>query len=289
VVDSVINTNGVIEANSVGTRDGRIVLGAATADSKPAGAPKQTVKVSGTISAAGKQKGSKGGTVVVTGEDIQVAGARIDVSGDTAGGKVMLGGDWGGGNPAAGLVSNQSAVLESYKIANATTLSVDAATTIDASAKTSGDGGKVILWSDSQTTFAGTIFARGGDAAGNGGFVEVSGKGQLGFTGMVDTRAPNGLAGTLLLDPEDITVATLQGQLANGNVVLATGAGAGNGDITVADAVSWSGSNSLTLSAYRNIAVNADLTNTGGAAVTLRADNTGTGVGTVRVGAGGPV
>ena len=37
VVDSVINTSGVIEANSVGTRNGMIVLGAATADSKGAG------------------------------------------------------------------------------------------------------------------------------------------------------------------------------------------------------------------------------------------------------------
>src|SRR5438874_8004382 len=129
VVDSVINTSGVIEANTVGTRDGRIVLGAATAESKGAGAPTQTVKVSGTISASGKQKGTKGGSVVVTGEAIEVAGAKIDVSGDAGGGKVLLGGDWGGGNPNKGLVTNQSAALESYKIANATTLSVDAATT----------------------------------------------------------------------------------------------------------------------------------------------------------------
>src|SRR5215467_3402053 len=53
VVNSVINNKGVIEANSVGTKNGMIVLGAATA------APKrhqkvvqQTVKVSGTLSAA---------------------------------------------------------------------------------------------------------------------------------------------------------------------------------------------------------------------------------------------
>src|SRR6266704_2568599 len=40
------------------------------------------------------------------------------------------------------------------------------------------------------------------------------------------------------------------------------------------------------LSAYRNIAINGTLTNTGSAAVTLRADSTGTGVGTVSFGAG---
>ena len=34
VVDSVINTSGVVEANSVGTKNGRIVLSAATAGTK---------------------------------------------------------------------------------------------------------------------------------------------------------------------------------------------------------------------------------------------------------------
>ena len=204
----MINTTGVIEANSVGTRNGMIVLGAATAESTGAGAPTQTVKVSGTITAAGKQKGTRGGSVVVTGETVQVTGAKIDVSGDAGGGKVLLGGDWGGGNPNKALVNNQSAALESTKIGNATRLSVDAATTIDASAKSSGNGGKVVLWSETRTTFAGTIFARGGDSAGNGGFVEVSSKGQLGFAGSVDTRAPKGLVGTLLLDPDDIVIGT---------------------------------------------------------------------------------
>src|SRR5262245_10788918 len=298
VVDSVINTKGVIEADSVGTRDGKIVLGAATGASKPKGAPKQTVKVSGTISAAGKDKGSKGGTVVVTSENVEVTGAKIDVSGAAGGGKIMLGGDWAGGKPAPGLVNNQSAALESYQIANATTLSVDAATTIDASAKDQGHGGKVILWSDSQTTFAGTIFARGGENGGNGGFVEVSGKQTLAFSGQVDTHAPNGATGTLLLDPADIviggpgatmTVATLQSLLAANNVNLTTAPGDGNGNTTVAESVSWSEANSLTLSAFHNIAVNGNITNTGGAAVTLRADNTGTGSGTVSFGEGAKV
>src|SRR6266545_2847507 len=221
VVDSVINTNGVIEANTVGTRDGKIVLGAATGSSKGAGMPKQTVKVSGTISASGKDKGTKGGTVVVTGENIEVSNAKIDVSGDAGGGKVLLGGDWAGGSPTYS-VDSPSARLESYTIATTTTLSVDKATTIDASARSSGNGGKVILWSDSQTTFAGTIFARGGEGSGSttpngtpigsggdGGFVEVSSKGQLVYAGgVVDLRAPNGRAGTLLLDLYDVTISS---------------------------------------------------------------------------------
>ena len=56
--------------------------------------------------------------------------------------------------------------------------------TINASATGRGDGGKVVLWSDNQTTFAGTILAKGGAQAGDGGFVETSGHGQLDFAGM---------------------------------------------------------------------------------------------------------
>src|SRR6516165_8551319 len=99
VVDSVINTSGVITANSIGRRNGMIVLSAATGASKPAGAPAQTVKISGTLSAAGKKKGTGGGTILVTGENIKLASARIDASGRAGGGKVLIGGDWRGGNP----------------------------------------------------------------------------------------------------------------------------------------------------------------------------------------------
>src|SRR5262247_4020582 len=176
VVDSVINTSGVIKANSIGKHNGMIVLSAATGASKGAGAPTQTIKVSGTLSAAGKKKGTTGGTIVVSGEDIQFVNAMVDASGSAGGGKVMIGGDWAGGNPASGLVNNQSAKLENFLIPTATTVSVDAGTTINASARDSGNGGKVILWSDQLTTFAGTILARGGVQGGNGGFVETSGK-----------------------------------------------------------------------------------------------------------------
>ena len=65
----------------------------------------------------------------------------------------------------------------------------------------------------------------------------------------------------------------------------ATGTG-GNGDITVASGISWSTSATLTLSAYRNIAVNANIASTGGGGVVLGADNAGTGTGTVTFGGG---
>src|SRR5262249_32748498 len=157
------------------------------------------------------------------------------------------------------------------------TLSVDAATTINASARSEGNGGKAVLWSDSQTTFAGTIFARGGDNGGNGGFVEVSSKGQLAYAGTVDTTAPKGTTGTLLVDPPDVIIRNLvdegegggspvngrfdpphnssvlridalQQALATTNVLVTTTNPRGTqaGDITVADAVTWSSANTLT-------------------------------------------
>jgi filamentous hemagglutinin family protein len=317
VVDSVINTSGVIKANSIGRHNGMIVLSAATGASKPAGAATQTVKVSGTLAAAGKKKGTQGGTILVTGEDIKLASARLDASGRAGGGKVLIGGDWGGGNPNTSLVKNSSVKLESFVIPTATTVSVDAATTINASATGRGNGGKVVLWSDSETTFAGTIVARGGAKGGDGGFVETSSRQLLNYSGTTDTRAPKGTVGTLLLDPENlyvnangrppqsdptasaISADALVNQLASNNVVLSTQpSGTHAGDIFFDANVSWgtnnngtTNNNSLTLSAFHDILFmsGSKLTNTGTGNLALRADNTGTGQGTVVFDSGGHV
>jgi filamentous hemagglutinin family protein len=302
VVDTVINNTGVIEANSIGTHNGMIVLGAATAASKPVGAPTQTVKVSGKLSAAGKRRGTTGGTIVVTGENIQVSGANINASGETGGGKVLIGGDTGGGNPSSAVVSIVQAQLEPIAVPTATTVSVDASSVINASAIGQGNGGKVIVWSNEATTFYGTILATGGASGGNGGFVETSGHLTLSFNGTVDTSAANGAKGALLLDPlnatiatnpgsEVITVSSIESALATGNVVVTTVGTVGSeaGDITVAASLSWANANTLTLNSYRNIVVNANITNTGGAAVILRADDTGIGVGSVSFGNGAQV
>ncbi|HEY6257494.1 MAG TPA: filamentous hemagglutinin N-terminal domain-containing protein, partial [Xanthobacteraceae bacterium] len=309
VVDSVINNTGVIEADTVGTKNGMIVLGAATADSKPPDAPVQTVKLAGKISAAGKDKGTKGGSVVVTGEGIALAGANIDASGDAGGGKVLVGGDTGGGKPSAAAAGIELAKLESFVIPTATKVSVDAASVINASATGKGNGGKVVLWSNQQTTFAGTILARGGAAGGNGGFVETSSHGVLNFTGTVDLRASLAKAGTLLLDPADfyinpdtgaptvpagasvMTESQVEAQLGLGNLTIITDAtknpSGQNGDIWVNSNINWSSNNTLTLSAYRdiNIAATVTIRNSGESTpsgnLVLRADNTGTGTGTL--------
>jgi Subtilase family len=162
-----------------------------------------------------------------------------------------------------------------------------------------------VLWSDNQTTFAGTILAKGGAKSGDGGFVETSSHGQLAFTGNVDTRAPHGRPGTLLLDPLDfhivpftegqpnpnqMSAAMLEFLLTQGSVTIATNnaqnMGDQFGDIFVEGNVNvtWANNNSLTLSAYRhiNFALNSSLTNTAGGNLVLHADSTGTGTGTVK-------
>jgi filamentous hemagglutinin family protein len=97
VVDSIINNKGLIEANSIGKHNGMVVLSAATGASKPAGAPTQTIKLAGKISAAGKPNSTTGGKIQVTGESIELAGATLDASGRAGGGTVLVGGDWSGG------------------------------------------------------------------------------------------------------------------------------------------------------------------------------------------------
>ena len=283
VVDSVINNKGIVEANSIGNHNGMIVLSAATGSKKPAGAPVQTVKVGGVISAAGKTKGTKGGTVVVSGENIQLAGATIDASGDAGGGHVLIGGDTGGGSPSVAAAALTK--LESFVVPTASTVTVDAASTINASATGKGNGGKVVLWSNEQTAFAGTILAQGGAQGGDGGFVETSSHGTVNFSGaQVNTSAPNGVTGTWLVDPTDLVIdstaaATLSTDLATTSVVLQTFASgaphgpagtlgntnsAGLGDIDVEAAITWTSASTLTLNAYHDININADIAATRG-------------------------
>ncbi len=80
---------------------------------------------------------------------------------------------------------------------------------INANAITSGNGGKVAVWSNANTVFDGAITVRGGAQGGNGGLVETSSEGALSvITGSVNALATEGQAGTWLLDPANITVQT---------------------------------------------------------------------------------
>ncbi|WLI89445.1 YDG domain-containing protein [Massilia sp. R2A-15] len=268
VLDTVINTSGVVRANSIGMRDGQIVI-----DGGNAG----TVAVSGTLAASGAEAGAKGGSVAVLGDRVSLqTGANVDVSGDAGGGSARIGGDFHG----AGALKTASQTQ------------VEKGASINADAITSGNGGTVAVWSDQHTGFAGSISAKGGAQGGDGGFVETSGKRTLAFSGKVSTTAAHGTTGTLLLDPTDITISSdssssdpstgtsilnssdLSTALDNNNVIVDTVSGqSGSGNITVNDAVTWSQDYSLTLKAVANITVNQPITSNGGnGAINLNGD-----------------
>ena len=146
---------------------------------------------SGTYDADGLGAGQHGGSVVITADKVALMGASASANGYDGGGSVLVGGDLHGANTT---------------IANATTTTIGTGVTLSADATATGNGGKVVVWSDDTTTFAGSVSAKGGASNGNGGQLEVSGKGTLYFNGTGDASAAHGTSGNLLLDPKDIVI-----------------------------------------------------------------------------------
>ncbi len=183
LLSTVVNNTGIVEARSVSVKNGVIRL---------EGGASGIVSVSGKLDASGSNGVERGGQIQVTGEKVALLdGAVIDASGRSGGGTVLVGGGFQGKNPA---------------VQNASRTYVAPSATIRADAIDVGNGGKVIVWADGDTRFHGTISAKGGSGGGDGGSVEVSGKQQLAFDGRVDTSAARGAVGTLLLDPDDLTI-----------------------------------------------------------------------------------
>ena len=251
----IVRNSGTLNASSVVNEGGRIFL-KASKDTYVDGA--------GRIVATG----TKGGRVEVLGDTVTVKDqAEIDVSGVTGGGTLLVGGDYQGRNP---------------DIQNARNTYVGRDTHLKADAQQSGDGGKVIVWSDDTTTVLGTISARGGNEGGDGGFVETSGYQRLNFDARVDTRAPAGKTGNLLLDPTDLCIDyggstcsasystysylsqdSLNGNLSSTNVTLQTdGAGAYGGNVVIKNATGITGNSTYGLSilAYGGAGGTGDIT-----------------------------
>ncbi len=249
---TVMQVGGVVRARSIEQRGGEIVL---------SGGGSGVVRLSGTLDASGGAAAS-GGSVKVLGERVALVGdARIDASGAHGGGTVLVGGNYQGRGPEQ----------------NARDTYVGARAVIDASATRHGDGGTVVVWSDGATSYAGRTLARGGAEGGNGGRVEVSGKGTLGFAGEVDLRAPAGRAGELLLDPADLEIGTVAdlnndgtpGDDLVGPDMLFDGNTAPS-YITAARVAQLLGTGNVTLQAADSISLTAPLTVApGGAASTL--------------------
>ncbi|WP_123009948.1 ESPR-type extended signal peptide-containing protein [Escherichia coli] len=181
LLNTVLNVSGVVEAGGMRRQDGNIVLN---------GGNSGVVHLSGKLSA--DNASGRGGKVVVQGQNILLGkGSRITATGAQGGGDVYVGGGWQG---------------KDTSIRNADKVVMQQGAQINASATTRGDGGTVVLWSESFTNFRGSITAKGGASAGNGGQVETSSHGNLQAFGSVDASAPRGKAGNWLLDPLDITV-----------------------------------------------------------------------------------
>jgi len=258
-LDQVINLSGTVRADTVQQQGGRIVLMASGG----------AAQVSGELSAQGRADGEAGGRIEVLGDRVQLAsGARLDASGAAGGGTVHVGGAWQGSGttPRAG------------------TTTVDAGASIATDARHQGAGGEVVVWSDGRTAYAGQISARGGAMRGDGGRVEVSGRGTLDFSGMVDAGAARGAAGSLLLDPEVMNIGLAEAGLLSR--VLRTGTSttvSASLDINVGAAIDGRGrmaGGGLTLSAGRDINVGEFIVTANGA---VRLDAT---TGTVRIAPG---
>ena len=131
-----------------------------------------------------------GGDINVLGDRVAIIDANINANGMNGGGTILIGGDFQGN----GIVPNSQQTFVNHN------------SLISADAINNGNGGRVIIWSDGITNFAGNIRAKGGDNSGNGGFVEVSGKQQLIFNGNINVSAEIGESGTILFDPENIEI-----------------------------------------------------------------------------------
>ena len=273
IVGVIVRNSGLVNASSVVSEGGRVFLKAS-----------QDAYVDG----AGRivTTGTRGGRVEVLGERVAVMDqASIDASGSSGGGAILVGGDYQGANP---------------EIRNASVSYFGPQASLRADALGTGDGGKVVIWADDTTRAYGSISARGGDVAGNGGLVETSGKRSLGIAGArVDTRAPNGGSGTWLLDPSDISIVSgassttlgsvfdpggstsitdgdVNTALATTNVIIQTSGGSGgSGHISATNVNIGGAANDLSLLAYGggsatgNIQISNSAINLGSGALTL--------------------
>jgi filamentous hemagglutinin family protein len=277
IYGALVSQRGGINANSaVRGENGNIVLKASGTTMLEAGSR---------TSATNSADGGSGGRIALLGQRVGLAGdAQVDASGNAGGGSVLVGGDYQG----KGMVPNAQ---QTY---------VGADSTIKADALASGDGGKVIVWSDNATRMYGALSARGGARGGNGGFIETSSHNYLDMQGSADTSAAMGKNGTLLLDPSNVYIALdsatavgagagtlltiplasniFQEVLVGADSLLTTGRltsalsgndvtvdtsnslGTGTGFIKVVSPVSWTGSHSLTLNATTDISVDAAIT-----------------------------
>jgi filamentous hemagglutinin family protein len=175
VLNNVIDMEGIAQAKSVSQKNGVIIL---------SGGSQGTINVAGSLNVSSKN--NQGGTIKILGSNIQVETPSVlNASGKTGGGEILIGGNAEGAGPE--LNSNYTFVASNV--------------IINANALLKGNGGRVVVWSNSGTEFYGNITARGGVLGGNGGMVETSGE-YLDVAGSnINLSAAHGTTGTWLLYP----------------------------------------------------------------------------------------
>lgn len=232
IIGENVTSSGVISADSKYASAGSVELHALST----------ALLTENSQTSAVAKENKKGGEVKILGHHVGVLDqARINTSGATGGGSVLIGGDFQGKN-------NQVRNSHRTYIAEETSIYSDALT--------SGDGGKVIVWADEITRYYGSIFARG-LKSGAGGFAEISGKEQLDFNGYADLSSDIG-RGTLLLDPTNLAIVNFGGSddLSTGIFEYDDEADVG---INASAIVTALGSADVILQATNNINVNADI------------------------------
>ena len=184
VVTELVRAGGRISANTdaaTGRRGDVVISGTGGA-----------VIIEGVVEARGAAAGTRGGIVEVVADRgvVALAGARIDVSGAAGGGEIAF------GQTRAGAAAPRRAARTG----------VAAGAELRADATVLGQGGRIIVHSTESTVMAGAISARGGPQGGDGGFVEVSGERGFRVPGSIDVGAPQGQAGTVLFDPNQLEI-----------------------------------------------------------------------------------
>lgn len=291
VVDNVINMKGYVQANSIGTRGGEIVL---------AGGDQGIVRVTGKVTARGNNVGTKGGKIQITGKYVGLYGATVDASGYSGGGSVEIGGSAEGKGP----------------LPNSDAIYISPDSTISADALINGDGGRIVTFAENSAKIYGKLSAMGGAEGGNGGFIETSSHGYFDISNVPNVAAPYGKGGTWLIDPFDIEIisggsssgidqsgndftatsndATLGvdliiSALLNGDVIVSTGTGGSQtGNITLDAVLAYTTTvaNTLTLSAAGSIVLNQPIQPANSNATTnvvLNADTNNDGTGEVQI------
>jgi filamentous hemagglutinin family protein len=250
VVQTLVHAGGRIEADSVGSQPGSVVI-----DGTGGG-----LVVDGAVMARGRQDGTTGGQVqlAASGTVALAPTARVDASGRAGGGTVAV------GTTLARAKGGRSVT----PTLTAAAVTVAPGARIKADATRSGTGGTVTLLSTGTTDFAGTIDARGGPDGGNGGLIELSG-GAVTLGGTADAGAPAGgpwETGSILLDPNDLAISTTQPvgyntnsltPVANPGVAAATDAG-GEDWVTPTQLAALTGN--VTLAAAHDVLVLSNFT-----------------------------